>query len=179
MYKLQFDGQYQSKGPETSSGFKAGLMGYGWLIFKNGQQAACGWGVFAQGKNAASNIAEYLALIEGLEALLDMKIGIEAVEIWGDARSVLDQMTGLAPVHSQPTMPYFLRARQLSGHLRHINWLWVPRSHNKKADQLSRQAIRQMHRTPGAYQKVLDAIVPGRPRLNPVFDLRVYQPVTV
>lgn len=175
MHIVQFDGQYQEHALQDTQRMRASLMGYGWLIYRNDQQLARGWGAFAQGKDAASNIAEYLALIEGLEALADMRLKIEHIEIRGDARSVLDQMSGLAPVHSQPTLPYYQRAVRLAAAFRHLDWVWIPRRNNRKADLLSRQAIRQMHRMPGAYQRAISSIVPGWSKLKPIFDLRIYQ----
>ena len=176
MVTLQFDGQFHEYGNDEANLARAGLMGYGWLIYKDHHQIARGWGAFAQGKNAASNIAEYLALIEGLEALLEMNIQNEEVEVRGDARSVIEQMAGLAPVHSQNTLPLFKQARRLAGHYARLQWVWIPRSSNKSADFLSRKAIRQMHILPGAYRSALGAIVPGLSKLLPVIDLRVYQP---
>ena len=52
---------------------------------------------------AGSNAAEYLALIEGLEALEDLRIGNEPVEVRGDAKCVIDQMLGHAAVSSPLT----------------------------------------------------------------------------
>ena len=178
MYTLQFDGQFQEYDNERPNLARAGLMGYGWLIYENNRQIARGWGAFAQGKNAASNIAEYLALIEGLEALMDIKIEDEKLEVCGDARGVIDQMAGLAAVHSQNTLPLFKRAQRLARHYAHLQWVWIPRCNNKNADYLSRKAIRQMHTIPGAYHRAIETIVPGLSKLLPVIDLRIYQPNT-
>jgi ribonuclease HI len=174
VYILQFDGQFLQHGGDNIQPSHSGLMGYGWLIFQDHKLVARGWGAFAQGKNAASNIAEYLALIEGLEALTDMGICTPNVEIHGDARCVIDQMSGLALVHSEPTRPLYQRARRLALQLGEIQWVWIPRRSNKNADRLSRQAIRQMHHIPGAFQRALMIISKCR-KYEAVFDLRVYQ----
>ena len=179
MYILQFDGQFQENNNELPNLSPAGLMGYGWSVYKENHQIARGWGAFAQGKKAASNIAEYLALIEGLESLLDMQANYEEVEIRGDARSVIDQMAGHASVHSQPTMHFYQQARRLANRFEKLNWTWIPRRSNKSADYLSRKAIRQLYNTPGAYQKAIASIVPGLTKIMPVFDLRIYQPYPI
>ena len=67
-------------------------MCYGWLISKGGQVIARGHGGFARGQATNYNIAEYLALIEGMDALLDMGIREELVMVIGDAKSVIDPM---------------------------------------------------------------------------------------
>ena len=182
MVTLQFDGQFHEHVPcgydnDQPNLARAGLMGYGWLIYQDTRQIARGWGAFAQGKNAASNIAEYLALIEGLEALLDINIKDQKVEVRGDARGVIDQMAGLAPVHSQNTLPFFRRAKRLAVHYAWLQWVCIPRRSNKNADYLSRKAIRQMHSIPGAYRNAIETIVPGWSKLLPVIDLRIYQPI--
>lgn len=114
MYILQFDGMLCS-----SSGIwpiDVGLLGYGWSIQRNNIEIAHGFGVFIRNCMAGSNVAEYLALIEGLEALVDLRIRNSAVEIRGDAKCVIDQMIGAASVSSPLTLALSRRARKLAGH---------------------------------------------------------------
>ncbi|HEU0291561.1 MAG TPA: hypothetical protein VFR47_02430 [Anaerolineales bacterium] len=66
-------------------------------------EIARGFGVFLPICVVGSNVAEYLALIEGLEALADLRIGEAAIEIRGDAKCVIDQMLRYAPVSSPLT----------------------------------------------------------------------------
>jgi ribonuclease HI len=153
-------------------------MSYGWLIFKRGKLVARGLGVFARRKYAASNIAEYLALIEGLEALADMNIGDAYVEIRGDAKCVLDQMAGRANVTSLPTRSLYRRAKKLAQAFTHLEWHWVPRRENHAADTLTRQAFRRMRNLPEAYHEALDSLAnslkSNATYLWPVLDLRVF-----
>jgi ribonuclease HI len=175
MYILQFDGMLRLINEKTG---KTGLLGYGWLILNNDIEAARGFGLFAHSRMPNSNIAEYLALIEGLEALTDLRIRNQPVEIRGDAKCVIDQMKGIASVNSLSIQKLHRRASRLADRLDSLTWTWIPRNKNKLADKLSRRGLRQLHITPNAYENAL-----SRLRTNAVgsglislIDLRVYTP---
>lgn len=140
---------------------------------------ARGFGLFAQRQMACSNLAEYLALIEGLEALLDLRIWDEPIEIRGDAKCVIDQMKGDAAVNSLRTRKLHLRARRLANHFDSLAWSWIPRKENKLADKLSRRGLRQLHSFPQAYEHALNRLnshsIPAD-GLVPLVDLRIYSP---
>ncbi len=182
MYTLRFDGIFWEAPSTTSSDLKAGFMGYGWLIWKGSTLVGKGHGVFARGRDATSSIAEYLALIEGLEALSDLGVKDEHVQVLGDAKGVIDQMQGLAAVNSSSIKPLYRRAEKLSGGFGNLHWKWTPRRHNREADQLTRRAMRQIHFDIENYQAAVKAIqrnhIAGRNRRRflPVLDLRVFQP---
>lgn len=155
---------------------------YGWRILHGKQVIAQGHGTFAWGCNANSNIAEYLALVEGLEALRDMGATEERVVVCGDAKSVINQMEGLAGVSSPAVRPLYERARRLSGSFPNLCWEWLPRRHNRAADALSRHALKRLRHDPALYESILETLrakaktrLAGR--LVDVGGLRVYQPV--
>ena len=178
MYTLKFDGLYREISKDVQKNSRAGFISYGWLIYKKDQLIGHGFGVFALDKYAASNIAEYIALIEGLEALADLGVRKEAVEIQGDAKCVIDQMLGVAGISSPPTQKLNKRASRLAKHFEDLKWHWVPRRHNREADRLTKHAIRKMR---SSQQTFMDAIkeppvaslLDGK--LASVIDLRVYQ----
>lgn len=187
MYQLHFDGLYRQIHPQRSTSQttrraeQAGFMCYGWLIFQNGVLVARGHGVFAQGKNASSNSAEYLAMIEGLEALADMGVCHEPVIVMGDAKSVLDQMSGMASVSSAAARAHYRRAKKLVRGFTHLQWCWTPRQRNRAADQLTRRAMSEIRRDAEEYQAAVDALYPTRPGRQPargllaLVDFRMYQ----
>jgi ribonuclease HI len=177
MLTLCFDGLFRSVAAHLTQQTHAGFMCYGWIITRQGLRIAHGHGAFAHSKNASSNIAEYLALIEGLDALLDLGIENELVEVCGDAKSVIDQMCGKALVNAASIKPLYRRAMQLASRLPNIQWSWTPRKHNRPADSLSRRALRQMRLNHGSYQAALEMIINDTSwsdRLLPVMDLRLY-----
>jgi ribonuclease HI len=187
MYILRFDGLFRllkdgpASGQKNISAQHGGFMSYGWLISRHQAVIAHGHGVYARGQGASSNLAEYLALIEGLEALTDLGVRREAVEIVGDAKCVIDQMCGLAAVKSPQALPLYRRAARLAQHFEALTWTWTPRQGNREADQLTRRAIRQMRADREGYQAALDALLAGaagrrqQNRLLPLLDLRVIQ----
>lgn len=182
MYTLKFDGLFHEESTGKLKGKRAGFISYGWLIYKGERLIARGFGVFALDKYAASNIAEYIALIEGLEALADFGVRKEVVEIRGDAKCVIDPMCGLAGISSIPTRKLNKRATRLAKRFADLNWQWVPRRYNREADQLTKYAMRKMR---GMSQTFTDAIntppvasiLDGK--LAPVIDLRVYLQTSV
>lgn len=174
MYILQFDGMLHFVRAEAG---QAGLLGYGWLILNDTIEVARGFGLFAQARTANSNIAEYLALIEGLEALTDLKIRNEPIEIRGDAKCVIDQMKGIASVSSLPTRKLHRRAKRFVARFPALTWTWIPRRENKLADKLSRRGLRQLHIMPLAYENALEQLSArsaARSGLVSLIDLRVY-----
>ena len=152
-------------------------MGYGWVIFKRESIVAQGFGMFAQRKNATSCISEYLALIEGLEALADLRVQFAPVEIRGDAKSVINQMQGFTRINSTVIRNLQRQALKIAKHFNQLSWAWIPRRENRYADMLSRHAVVQTGATSGKPTHLLNQaqsklFTSGR--LIPLMDLRVY-----
>ena len=138
MYELMFDGLFH--GPVETR--RAGFMCIGWALFRQELQIGQGYGAIGRGRDATSHIAEYLALIDGLQAILDLGIRHEPVRIVGDARVVIEQMQGSARIATPRVAPLHRQALQLAERLDQIEWYWVPRRRNKIADRLTRRALR-------------------------------------
>ena len=175
MYTLRFDGLFKPVNGKKSRS-TAGIMCYGWLIYKDNHLVARGHGAFAHNQLASSNTAEYLALIEGLEALSDMGIRGEPVEVIGDAQSVIDQMIGISTVNSVPTRTLYRRARRLVSVFRNLSLFWQPRAYNRDADRLTRHAMSQVHGRSSAYLSTLQSggQRPSR-SWQPLIDFRIFQ----
>lgn len=144
MYILCFDGLFCQEGRHFDFGGEFGLMCYGWLIYKDQQVIARGRGSYVHRDVASSSGAEYLALIEGLEALADLRLAKEPVLVVGDAKAVIDQMQGINDVNSVRIRRLYKKARHLCQQIHSLYWLWVPRNQNKAADHLTRQALRHV-----------------------------------
>lgn len=180
MYTLRFDGLFRGFPGSQGPAAKAGFMCYGWLISKNEQVIARGYGAAARGVNATSNIAEYLALIEGLDALLDAGLQDSRIEVYGDAKCVIEQMQGVAAVNAASIKPLYRRASRLADQFSRLTWRWTPRQHNKAADFLTRLAMRQIRQDRNQYMETAQAMDPKRQgmkrsnKLLSLLDLRVY-----
>jgi ribonuclease HI len=179
---LRFDGLFkQVHSPNAKHQQTAGFLCYGWIITRNGKIVARGHGGYARRTYANSNVAEYLALIEGLEALQDMGVEEQTIRIMGDAKTVIDQMQGDAAVNAARLRPLHMRAMKLARNFRSLHWVWTPRRDNRAADSLTRRALRQIRADHEGYQAALQALTVEQQRrqrlaLLPLLDLRIYQP---
>lgn len=155
-------------------------MCYGWVILRDNHVLARGHGGYARNKDASSNVAEYLALIEGIEALLDMNVSDEAIQVSGDAKSIIDQMEGRAAVSASSIKSLYRRARKLARKFQRIYWAWTPRRYNHTADALTRRALRQIRANLEQYEALLESfdrqkrIGQRSSQLRPILDLRIY-----
>jgi ribonuclease HI len=179
-YNLLFDGLVRVLEVDQSIADRPGLMAYGWIITYKNQLIARGYGTYADTRQATSNRAEYLALIEGLEALLDLNVGNECIQISGDAKCVIDQLNETKPVKSVATIPLYLRASHLLKRFSRVEFQWIPRKNNREADRLTRYALHQLQQDQSTFQGTLRAIsrndqLNSKNWLFPVLDIRVYQ----
>jgi len=142
MYTLQFDGLFHRL-PGEGRGY-SGLMCYGWIILKDGRLSRTGLGGYTHWKLATSNGAEYLALISGLEALIDMGVCRDSLLIQGDSKTTIEQMQKQALTHSPRIQQFHRQARKLCRQFDNIEWCWTPRQQNHPADRLTKQALHQI-----------------------------------
>ena len=162
MYVLRFDGSFRCVGKTTNSG----IMCLGWLIEKGPRRVAHGYGVVARCKHATSIVAEYLALIDGLQALIDMAVKREPVCVIGDSKSVIHQMQGLANVSSDQLITIHRRAHRKARKLNIIAFEWVPRAENKAADMLTRRALREFYADSQSYQRAYQVLLRDKDQLS-------------
>lgn len=174
MYTLYFDGLFRSSWYRLQNNIPPrDIMCYGWLIRHNNRVIARGHGGLLQTKQASSNCAEYIALIEGLEALMDLRVEHEEIRIIGDAKSVIDQMTGAARVSSDQIRQLNTRALRLSRWFDHLEWIWAPRKQNRDADQLTRRALKQIRLSAEFHHGQKE--IQNRRGVIQLLDLRVMQ----
>jgi predicted nucleic acid-binding Zn-ribbon protein len=86
---------------------------------------------------ATNNIAEYSAMIRGLEEAL--RHGADDVTAYLDSELVVKQIRGQYKVRNKGLMPYYKKAVRLIGRLRTFSIEHVPRESNTVADRLSKQ----------------------------------------
>jgi ribonuclease HI len=88
---------------------------------------------------ATNNVAEYLALIEGLTALGEWQP--DRVEVYLDSKLVVEQVRGNYRVKNAALIPLHARATQLLSALPKAEIRHVERERNKGADALANRAI--------------------------------------
>ncbi|ADC64740.1 ribonuclease H [Ferroglobus placidus DSM 10642] len=126
---LYFDGACLPVNP-------GGIATYGFVIITPSGEIVKEKGIAAE--KGTNNIAEYTALIRGLEKALEL--GIDELIVRGDSQLAIYQMNGVYAVKSPNIIPLWQRAMELAGKFRKIRFEWVPREQNSAADELSTQA---------------------------------------
>jgi len=133
---IYFDGLTEPVNPR-------GISTYGYVIYKNNSAIIKeGYGLAAEpwSSSATNNVSEYTGLICALASAIGL--GVKSAKVRGDSKLVISQMNGTYKVKSTRLMPLYKRAYELSLKMESIEFEWVPRELNKRADELSRIAYR-------------------------------------
>ena len=115
-----------------------GLAGVGAVIYSLDDEI---WsGSLFLGKNATNNQSEYTGLIFGLQQAIDMDI--KTLMVKGDSQLVINQMTGKYKCNSENIIELYKKAKELEKKFENIYFVHVLRHLNKRADELSNDAIK-------------------------------------
>ncbi|XP_008463403.1 uncharacterized protein LOC103501574 [Cucumis melo] len=93
---------------------------------------------FTLGELCSNNVVEYQAFIIDLQ--MASEFGIKCIEIFGDSKLIINQLSYQYEVKHQDLKPYFSYARRLMDRFDSIILKHIPRSENKKADALANLA---------------------------------------
>ncbi|KAK4382211.1 hypothetical protein Sango_2894800 [Sesamum angolense] len=93
---------------------------------------------FTLTENCSNNIAEYQALILGLEIVVDAEQ--LPLKVYGDFQLVVNQLLGLYEVDKPELLPYHKYAKKLMGWLGDVELENLPRKDNKQANDLAKLA---------------------------------------
>lgn len=97
---------------------------------------------------ATNNVAEYQALIEGLE--LASERGVDKLRVLSDSTLLVEQMRGAFKVKSRGLRPLHAKARDLVAGFTEVEFQPVPRELNAGADRLANLGIdRWLAENPG------------------------------
>jgi ribonuclease HI len=88
---------------------------------------------------ATNNVAEYSALVAGLERALEL--GVDELEVVSDSELLVKQMTGEYRVKNEALKELNERAARLARRLRRVDYTAVRREHNELADRLVNEAL--------------------------------------
>src|SRR6266508_2373543 len=88
---------------------------------------------------ATNNVAEYRALIAGLETALER--GVDELEVVSDSELLVKQMNGEYRVKNRALQELSLEASQLARRLGRVRYTAVRREHNELADRLVNEAL--------------------------------------
>ena len=88
---------------------------------------------------ATNNVAEYRALIAGLESALAR--GVDDLDVVSDSELLVRQMTGEYRVKNEALVDLSLQASRLARRLGRVRYKAVRREHNELADRLVNEAL--------------------------------------
>jgi probable phosphoglycerate mutase len=88
---------------------------------------------------ATNNVAEYSALVAGLEKALEL--AVPEVEVISDSELLVKQMRGEYRVKNETLQELFLDASKLASRLGKVSYRAVRREHNELADRLVNEAL--------------------------------------
>jgi ribonuclease HI len=88
---------------------------------------------------ATNNVAEYAALVAGLERAVEA--GVDDLEVVSDSELLVKQMRGEYRVKNRALQDLFLDASNLERNIRHVTYTAVRREHNTLADSLVNEAL--------------------------------------
>ena len=115
-----------------------GLASAGYVLFDAGgaEVAAAGEVI---GRNTTNNVAEYTALLRGLE--LAVRLGVQRLLVRMDSELVVRQMLGQYKVRHEGLRPLFATAQRLRRAFARFSIEHVPRAQNARADALANEAL--------------------------------------
>ena len=91
-------------------------------------------------ERSTNNVAEYVAAIRALEYLVERHHAGQVLML-GDSQLVVRQMNGEYAVRSPHLQAYHERLRQLAERFPEVQFRWIPREENVRADELSKEAL--------------------------------------
>lgn len=132
--EVHFDGACEPPKGGGVATFGYHLEGAGYL------HEECGLAVRPYSDHATNNVAEYVAAIRALEWLVDQRYPGE-VHLLGDSQLVVRQMLGEYRVRAEHLRAYHEHLSLLAQKFRRVEFRWIPREENRRADALSKQAL--------------------------------------
>ncbi|MDQ3381845.1 MAG: ribonuclease HI family protein [Actinomycetota bacterium] len=88
---------------------------------------------------ATNNVAEYTALVAGLERAAE--VGVKELEVVSDSELLVKQMRGEYKVKNRALQELFLDASRLARKIQRVRYTAVRREHNELADSLVNEAL--------------------------------------
>jgi len=130
-YILKFDG--------ACRGNPSNILGMGAVIYNTDEETLYTSSRIYEIETGTNNVAEYLALIDGLR--LAKHNNINRLTVYGDSELIIKQINGLYKVSSPRLIQYFNIVKNLSLTFESIEFHHIRREFNKDADKLANKAL--------------------------------------
>ncbi len=95
--------------------------------------------------HSTNNVAEYTALLRGLETAIER--GVQDIEVYMDSELVVRQINGQYRVREPHLKVLYNSVLNLLRRFRSYQVRHIPRSENREADRLSKEATKVVRRT--------------------------------
>jgi len=129
--KLYFDG--------ARRGNPSNKLGLGFVIYQKNTEILHECKKSVDVESGTNNIAEYMALIEGLKYIVEEKI--DYVDIYGDSDLIIKQVLGVYKVKALHLKVYHDMVKELIEKIPKVVFQHVPRNENAHADKLANEAL--------------------------------------
>lgn len=136
MLLVFIDGLVEPKNP-------GGVATYGLVIYKDGEKLLEKCGVVGEGPSMSNNLAEYYALYEALNFLIEKKLNDEEILVKSDSQLLVNQLNGLWKIRGGLYYPIYKKVSNILKNFPNIKFVWIPREQNLEADMLSRKAYEE------------------------------------
>ncbi|MCI4353313.1 MAG: ribonuclease HI family protein [Thermoplasmata archaeon] len=131
---VHFDGACQPPGGGGVATYGLTVQGGGFSYEEKGLAVPPG------SPRATNNVAEYAGAIRSLEWLHEQGYS-GPVRVLGDSQLVIRQMNGEYRVRAPHLKEYQAHLRRLADSFERIDFVWIPREANARADELSKEAL--------------------------------------
>lgn len=127
-----------------------GHAAWGAVVRRNDEVLWEASGYVGSGPRMSNNVAEYTGAIAILKFLKQNGLQKRPVVIRGDNQMSIMQMAGKWKAKGGLYLPYYHKAMALIAEFPNIDFVWIPRAMNGRADELSKeilvtQGIRLVH----------------------------------
>ncbi|MBA4191402.1 MAG: ribonuclease HI [Planctomycetaceae bacterium] len=114
---------------------------------------------------ATNNVAEYTALVQGLE--LAAELGVKKLAVFSDSELMVKQMNGEYKVKHPDMIPLYQEAKQLLAAFEKFTITHVRREQNKRADEIGNDALDGRPRKRGQDPGEPGVLAPGVSSVKP------------
>lgn len=136
--KLYFDGACRNN-PNNR-------LGLGFVVLQKNTEILHEFKKCVEIESGTNNIAEYMALIEGLKYIVDEKI--DYVDIYGDSDLIIKQVLGTYKVKALHLKVYHDLVKELIAKIPRVAFQHVVRADNTLADKLANEALDDVSNEP-------------------------------
>ena len=142
--RLRLEADGGSRGNPGLAGAGSSIVDPASAIAGDRTELACQWEYIAK---ATNNVAEYHGVVNGLTLAKTVaeRAGRAAsettVDVFLDSKLIVEQMSGRWKIKHPDMKPLAQQAKELEREFASVNYTWVPRAQNKRADELANRAM--------------------------------------